>query len=348
MRRSFAAIGMLCILALASAPAFCQSESTGSWASVVKASTVPYARPVRTDGAKAPAAPAVSPQQDDKRQAEAVRALKAEVTPSKTEAQAAPTGAAVVNPPDPPGVEPQGQGAPAALSDQDSAPPVAATVSPARHGRHSRSSSARAVEQAKPSGGEPASPASDPAGPNDRLKTAKDRPDKMALVARFEHEERRPAKQGPGIARMALSTVLKLALVLALAYLTILVLKWLSVRKDVLPRTRRDLKIVDTVRLSSTSSLHLVDLSGKRLLVGCSTGEVNLLRELEDEEPAEAIPAEGNRFAEYLAKYSGPSLQNGPAARIGGLLRDCAGYLKNRRQIGTRAGLRKAGESDEG
>ena len=156
------------------------------------------------------------------------------------------------------------------------------------------------------------------------------RPDKVAAMAEHEDRESSSDRQSPSAAATALSMLLKLGFVLALAYATIWALKLLSSRREVSPRVRRDLRIVDTVKLSSTSSLHVVDVKGKVLLIACSGGRIDLLREFEggDEQPDNA-PA--SRFAEYLARYSGASFQTSPAGRIAGLLRDCAAYLQGRR-----------------
>lgn len=137
--------------------------------------------------------------------------------------------------------------------------------------------------------------------------------------------------------KTGVSVILKLAVVLALAYGTILALKSLSAKRDSFGRTNGELKVTDTVKLSQTNSLHVVDFNGKRLLVGSSAGQVNLLREFDGEaaEQTETIesPAEQpteSRFSEYLARYSGASFQNSATARMAGLLRDCAAHLRNR------------------
>ncbi len=173
------------------------------------------------------------------------------------------------------------------------------------------------------------------------------RPDKVVLLAQMEQSGPTATKEGPGLAKTVLSTAVKLAVVLVLAYLTIVALKWVSLRRDVLPHSRRDFKIMDSMRLSSTSSLHLVDVKGKQLLVGCSNGQVSLLREFENDNSAEAESPSDRRFAEYLAEYSGTSGQGGPARRIGRLLRDCSAYLRDRQPGATKAVGNEVGVTDE-
>lgn len=159
-----------------------------------------------------------------------------------------------------------------------------------------------------------------------------DRPDKIAMLAASEDRLDQPQKkEDPGLVLGALSMIFKLAIVLGLAYLTILLLKWFTGKREVMPRSQRELRVGDTVRLSSTSSLHLVSVKGKTLLVGCSSGQVNLLQEFEDEQQEEDSSESPNgRFAEYLAKYSEASARTGAAGRVAGLLRDCAAQLRKR------------------
>lgn len=177
-----------------------------------------------------------------------------------------------------------------------------------------------------------------------------DRPDKIALLAAAEERREQPQrKEEPALIVSVLSMMIKLAVVLGLAYLTVLALKWFSAKRDAVPRSQRELQIGDTVRLSSTNSLHMVSVKGKTLLVGCSSGQVTLLREFDDErleeEPSEAP---SGRFAEYLEKYSSASAQSGAAGRVAGLLRDCAMQLKKMRgnsQIAARRNTRLKGKN---
>jgi flagellar biogenesis protein FliO len=128
----------------------------------------------------------------------------------------------------------------------------------------------------------------------------------------------------------ALSTVFKLLIVLGLAYITVLGLKWLSSKKVPLPQNTRDLKLMETLRLSPSNTLHVVNTRGKSFLVGCTSGQLSILTELD---PAEdTVPAEnsGSGFAEYLAKYSDGHANKGGASRMAGLLRDCTEYLQTR------------------
>ena len=160
------------------------------------------------------------------------------------------------------------------------------------------------------------------------------RPDKVALMTRAETTAKAEDKPSGSLGTVLL-TILKLAVVLILAYLTILALKWFSARHDVMPSNNRQFKMVDTLRFNSTSSMHLVEIRGSTLLVGCTSGQVNVLKEFDEGNDSEADSEPSGKFAEYLAKYSDMSGKHGPSGRIAGLLRDCSGYLRNRCQ-GTR------------
>jgi len=172
------------------------------------------------------------------------------------------------------------------------------------------------------------------------------RADKVALLQVPDKSNAPERREATGTVRMAFSMIFKLGVVLAMAYVTILALKWLYARRDVPVSGRRHMRILDTVRLSSTSSLHVVEVNGRSLLVGASTGAVSLLRELDEQEEAEPGRAQDGRFAEYLAQYSGPS-QGRPAGRVASLLRDCAAYLRDRHLPTGHAGLGGKGDGSE-
>lgn len=172
------------------------------------------------------------------------------------------------------------------------------------------------------------------------------RPDKVAMLEKLEEKDPSTKKQGaPGTIWSAFLMIFKLGVVLILAYLTILALKLLSDKRESSPRTRRDLKVTDTVKLTNTSSLHLVEVGGKTLLIGSSSGQVNLLREMESAEETKPSPIEDTRFSEYLEKYSG-AFQKTPAGRVAGLLRDCASHLQSRKRKIGEIGVNRA-DGDE-
>ncbi|HOK53047.1 MAG TPA: flagellar biosynthetic protein FliO [Armatimonadota bacterium] len=175
------------------------------------------------------------------------------------------------------------------------------------------------------------------------------RPDKVVMMTGQVTSTEKPSEKSTSTVGSAFWMIIKLGLVLGLAYATILALKLLSERRDSSLHTGHGLKVVDTVRLSNTSSLHLVDVGGKTLLLGCSSGQVNLLKEIEPEsaEMEKPAPAEAGKFSEYLEKYSSGSFQNTPAGRIAGLLRDCVQHLQSRKSRLVKAGAADPGNQDE-
>jgi flagellar biogenesis protein FliO len=173
------------------------------------------------------------------------------------------------------------------------------------------------------------------ATPQHAAEATQNRPDKVALLTAHEDKGGLSKEEGsPNFGWTAFLTVMKLGIVLVLAYVTILALKWFLNSKDPLPRIRRNLKVMDTAKLSSTCSVHVVAVGGKKLLLGCSTGQVSLLTELEVQEDSEPAPVQDSRFSEYLAKYSATAPQSGAAGRIAGLLRDATSHLKSKCQPG--------------
>jgi flagellar biosynthetic protein FliO len=160
-------------------------------------------------------------------------------------------------------------------------------------------------------------------------KTAPVREDKIALLLKQEKEPK-PAVQTTGDwAKTGFRAVVSLAFVLALAYVTILALKRLSDKRESGPRGSKSLEIVDTLKLNTNSSIHLINVRGKTLLIGSTAGQISVLTEVEADESAED-PQTDKRFAEYLDKYYNGSKYAGPATRMAGMLRDATQHLRGR------------------
>lgn len=182
-------------------------------------------------------------------------------------------------------------------------------------------------------------PIDKPAAKVGHLKASANRPDKVALLSNDEAVGKKSPDDSGVSAGMVASTIFKLAIVLGLVYVTILLLKKLSGKQIETPRSSRNLRVLDTVRLSQNSTVHVIDVKGKTLLIGCSSGQVNLLQELETAaEQPESAEIAGGKFAEYLEKYSEKSGQATPTSRMAGLLRDCTAYIQNRRVETSKAG----------
>ena len=171
------------------------------------------------------------------------------------------------------------------------------------------------------------------------------RQDKIAMLLN-EKDAVKPDRKVGNWLKTGLVTLLKLGLVLALAYLTILALKWLSDKREAAPHSSQNMQLLETMKLSTGGNLHLVNVRGRTLLVGCTAGQVNLLSEVGESETPEPDQAASHRFAEYLEKYYTGPKSAGPATRIAGLLRDCTAHLRRSRHR-AEAGRVEAGEINE-
>lgn len=172
------------------------------------------------------------------------------------------------------------------------------------------------------------------------------RQDKIAMLL----NEKSPAKPAGqvvgGWLKTGLVTILKLGLVLALAYVTILALKWLSDKREAAPHNSENMQLLETLKLSTGGNLHLVNVRGRTFLVGCTAGQVNLLSDIGESEAPQPDQAASHRFAEYLEKYYTGPKSAGPATRIAGLLRDCTAHLRRSRHR-AEAGRVEAGDINE-
>ena len=169
--------------------------------------------------------------------------------------------------------------------------------------------------------------------------------DKIALLNQPKAKVAASTEESGFTIGSLLSTLLKLALVLGLAYVTILALKHLSGNRMPVAQNTHDLKIVETVKLSQNSAVHIINARGKSLLIGCTSGQVNILGELDEAFEGEPLSKSNGMFESYLARYSEADGHKTPTSRVAGMLRDCSEYLRNRRLVGT-AG-EKSGAKDE-
>lgn len=156
----------------------------------------------------------------------------------------------------------------------------------------------------------------------------KNRPDKIASLAGLGEA---PVKNDSSLTGKALfSTFMALLLVLGLAYGTILLIKWVSGQRGMTPSGSGKMRVLESARLSQTGTIHIVNVKGKRLLIGSASGQVTLLQELEPDDEEEQVAEESSNFAGYLEKYSKAGNGETPASRIAGFLRDSSQQLKEK------------------
>lgn len=110
----------------------------------------------------------------------------------------------------------------------------------------------------------------------------------------------------PSVYVVAASFILKLGLVLVLAYLTILGLKRFSVLRGSSLCSSQRIKVIENSSLGASKMLHLVEIGPKRLLLASTQNQVSLLAELQPEDlPEISSPVETGGFKEQLAMFLG-------------------------------------------
>lgn len=134
-------------------------------------------------------------------------------------------------------------------------------------------------------------------------------------------------KEAP-VWRTLLSVFVNLLLVVVLAYVSILALKWfMSQRQKPSTQSGSGLKLVETVNLGANKALHVVECSGKRLILASTPNQVNLITE--SDVCVEQTQEKG--FETYLQNSVAEKSQIDSAAmRVGQALRDGAASLLKR------------------
>lgn len=76
----------------------------------------------------------------------------------------------------------------------------------------------------------------------------------------------------------------------------------------------RQLRVVESVRLSPKQALHLVRIGDRCVLIGATDQSIALLSELESLETSAAVEAPGLGFGDLLGNLAGPAVVNGREA----------------------------------
>jgi flagellar protein FliO/FliZ len=95
----------------------------------------------------------------------------------------------------------------------------------------------------------------------------------------------------PGNTELLTQSILSLLLVLALVVGLLYASKWFMQRR---PRGGRRLRFIEAMAVGNKEKLVLVEVDDRQLLLGVSTNQVNLIKELD-------APADNN-FAQHLAE----------------------------------------------
>ncbi len=130
----------------------------------------------------------------------------------------------------------------------------------------------------------------------------------------------------------AVSFIVKLALVLGLAYLTILGLKRLSSLKATAGGGQQRIRVVENSSLGSSKGLHLVEIGNKKLLLASTPNQVSLITELAAEDLPETPQSEQQMgFKDQLAMFLGSRADAAATEnRVADMLRDSGKYLQEK------------------
>jgi flagellar biogenesis protein FliO len=135
----------------------------------------------------------------------------------------------------------------------------------------------------------------------------------------------------PSVVGSLLRVLLALIFVATLAYLSLLALKQIMSRKVTGSSPKQKLRVLETTGLGANRALHVVQIDGKRLLVGSTADRINLISELEP--PSETDSAEAEQsgdFASLLSRFSSNGERANAATKLSGILRDGASFLQKK------------------
>ncbi|MCE5324266.1 flagellar biosynthetic protein FliO [bacterium] len=163
------------------------------------------------------------------------------------------------------------------------------------------------------------------------------------FLASLEKSEQKPAdeKEAP-VYVTALSFIFKLALVLALAYGTVVVLKKFTNFKTAVGANQGRIRVIENSALGANKSLYLVAVGTKRLLVASTANQISLVAELDPEEVAdtEANLPGGDEpkggFKDQLSMFLGNKTDTTDSARtVAQMLRESNVFLQDKvREVG--------------
>jgi flagellar biosynthetic protein FliO len=163
------------------------------------------------------------------------------------------------------------------------------------------------------------------------------------FLASLESSDKEPAdeKEAP-VYITALSFIFKLALVLALAYGTVVVLKKFTNFKTTIGANQGRIRIIEHSALGANKSLHLVAVGSRRLLVASTANQISLVAELDPEEVVETdanIPTGGESaggFKEQLSMFLGNKTDSTESAKtVAQMLRESGSFLQDKaREVG--------------
>lgn len=128
--------------------------------------------------------------------------------------------------------------------------------------------------------------------------------DFLTQIEREQHEEEKPHEESVFIT--AISFIFKLALVLGLAFGTILVLKRFSNMKTPIRANHSRIKVIENSSLGANKALHLIEVGSKKLLIASTPNQITLLAELDANDVVEDnSQVSSQSFKEQLSTMMG-------------------------------------------
>ena len=151
-------------------------------------------------------------------------------------------------------------------------------------------------------------------------------------------EEQAPEAKEPPVYVTMVRFTLSLALVLGLAYATILGLRRFTGLKTAMGAVGRRIRVVENTPLGANRALHLVEIGQRRLVLASTPSQVNLIAEMSaDDLPEPMAPEPPTGFKDQLATFLGakPDSENS-ASNVAQMLRDSTAFLQGKiGQIGS-------------
>lgn len=149
----------------------------------------------------------------------------------------------------------------------------------------------------------------------------------------------------PSVAASLLRVILSLAFVVAIACLSLLALKHFTSGKNVGKSPRRTIRVLETAGLGTNRALHVVQIGGRRMLIGSTSGQINLISEMDASEIQEVEAEQPADFASFLHRFCSTDERANTASTLGGILRDGASFLA--KKTSAVRSLRKKANADE-
>lgn len=147
-------------------------------------------------------------------------------------------------------------------------------------------------------------------------------------------EESKQEKEPPAYVT-ALSFIFKLALVLGIAYVSILGLKKFSNFKTAVGGNSQRIRVMENSSLGANRSLHVVQVGSKKLLVASTPSQVNLLAELDSEDMptdgAPQAPPNSQGFKEQFSAFMGNRPDSVQSAKsVADMLRESSMHVQEK------------------